>query len=137
MEELFKEGKIKYLGISNVNLDQLKELWEKAEIKPTFVQNRCYASSKWDQDIRKFCLQNNIIYQGFSLLTANSHILSNQKFKDIIAKYNKTPAQIIFRFSQQIGMLPITGTSSEIHMVEDLSCDEFELSEEELGVIER
>lgn len=136
MELLFKEGKIKNLGISNVNLDQLRELYEKVEIKPKFVQNRCYASSKWDYDIRKYCSKHNIIYQGFSLLTANSHILTNQKFKDIVAKSNKTPAQIIFRFSIQVGMMPITGTSSENHMVEDLGCDKFDLSEEELRVIE-
>jgi len=136
MESLKNDGKIKYLGISNVNIDQLKELYNKADIKPTFVQNRCFASSRWDFDVRKFCNENKIIYQGFSLLTANTSILENQKLKDIMNKYNKTPAQVIFRFSMQVGMIPITGTSSEEHMIEDLSCDDFDLNDNDLKFIE-
>ena len=136
MELLKNDGKIKYLGISNVNIDQLKELYNEAEIKPTFVQNRCFASSRWDLDIRKYCNENNIIYQGFSLLTANTSILANKKLKNILIKYNKTFAQVIFRFSMQVGMMPITGTCNEAHMIEDLSCDDFDLDEDEIEFIE-
>jgi len=136
MESLKNDGKIKYLGISNVNIDQLKELYNNVEIKPTFVQNRCFASTRWDLDIRKYCKENNITYQGFSLLTANTSILTNQKLKDITNKHNKTPAQVIFRFSMQVGILPITGTCNETHMLDDLSCDDFDLNEKDLKFIE-
>lgn len=136
METLYNEGKTKYLGISNVNINQLKELYFKSEIKPKFVQNRCFAYTQWDKEIREFCKMNNIIYQGFSLLTANLYILSNRKLLDIIHKLGKTPAQIIFSFAIQIGMIPLTGTTNEIHMREDLDCVDFSLSDEELRFIE-
>jgi len=136
MESIHKKGKIKYLGISNVNFDQLRELYTGAEIKPTFVQNRCFAYTGWDIEIRKFCKKHDIIYQGFSLLTANPNIFSNQGLMDIIRKSGKTPAQVIFCFAIQIGMIPLTGTTNETHMKEDLSCTDFSLSDKDVSYIE-
>ncbi len=133
MEALQKEKKVIYLGVSNIALQQLKLLFEKAEIKPTFVQNRCFAQQRWDKEVRIFCKQNNIIYQGFSLLTANSFLIP--KINIIAKKMNKTPAQIIFKFSQQRGMLPLTGTNNKIHMAEDLALD-FTLNDNDLNFIE-
>jgi diketogulonate reductase-like aldo/keto reductase len=136
MEALQKTGKTKYLGISNVTFDQLKELFTKAMIKPTFVQNRCFANTAWDREIRTFCKDNNIIYQGFSLLTANAYVLNNQQLKEIILKSGKTAAQVLFRFAMQVGMIPLTGTTNETHMKQDLSCTNFSLSDEEVTFIE-
>jgi diketogulonate reductase-like aldo/keto reductase len=133
MESLHKEKKALVLGISNVTLLQLKELHGKAKIKPAFVQNRCFSQLGWDKDIREFCKKNNIIYQGFSLLTANP--LAIQAVKDIAKKYKKTPAQIIFRFCMHIGILPLTGTTDEKHMKEDLALD-FSLNKDEIIFIE-
>jgi diketogulonate reductase-like aldo/keto reductase len=134
MENQCKQGTIKQLGISNINLHQLQELFKQAEIKPSFVQNRCYASQGWDQDIRNFCSKNNIIYQGFSLLTANPHVLMNEKVKQIAQKHQITPAQAIFSFARQIGMLPLTGTSNITHMQQDLTHKN--LSPQDLSTIE-
>jgi len=132
MEQLHKDKKVKYLGVSNVNVEQLKLLYELSSIKPSFVQNRCYANMGWDKYVRDFCKEKNIIYQGFSLLTANLIVLAS--LGEISAKYKKTPAQIIFQFSKQIGMLPLTGTTSEKHMKEDLDLN-FKLNEEEIEEI--
>ena len=134
MESLHHEGKIINLGISNVNIDQLKILYEKATIKPAFVQNRCYAEEGWDKEIREFCFKNNIIYQGFSLLTANRFVLS--KLKEIAERVQKTPAQIIFRFAQQVGILPLTGSTSLRHLQEDITLD-FDLDDKEIKYIKR
>jgi diketogulonate reductase-like aldo/keto reductase len=136
MEYIHQEGKIKHLGISNVNLKQLKELFMQVKVKPSFVQNRCYAQTGWDTEVRKFCLQNNIKYQGFSLLTANQFVLVDSRVQEIAQKLGKTPEQIIFSFAIQIGMIPITGTSSQIHMQQDLESIGLKLSNEELKYIE-
>ncbi|MCM2326227.1 MAG: aldo/keto reductase, partial [Candidatus Woesearchaeota archaeon] len=128
METLYENKKIRMLGISNVNLKQLKTLFEKAKIKPKIVQNRCYAVSGWDKEVREFCMKNDIIYQGFSLLTANPGVV--EKVSGIAKKHNKTSAQIILRFSKDIGILPLTGTKDDIHMKEDLDLD-FTLDEED------
>ncbi len=133
MEKIHQEKKIHHLGISNVNLKQLQQLYENAIVKPTFVQNRCYARFAWDKEIRQYCQHKNIIYQGFSLLTANSFILP--QLQQITLKYNKTPPQLIFKFAQQIGMVPLTGTTNPQHMKDDLTLD-FELSTEEIKFIE-
>jgi len=133
MEAIHKEQRTRYLGVSNVSIDQLKVLFEGAKVKPTFVQNRCFAQQGWDKDVREFCKENGIKYQGFSLLTANPFVLP--KVKQIADKINKTPAQVLFRFSMHIGILPLTGTTSQIHMKEDLALD-FSLKEEDIQFIE-
>ncbi|HEX2476193.1 MAG TPA: aldo/keto reductase, partial [Lacipirellulaceae bacterium] len=70
MERVHDAGRVRLLGVSNVNLGQLQLLVREARVPPRFVQNRCYASLKWDRAIREFCAANDIVYQGFSLLTA-------------------------------------------------------------------
>ena len=135
-EQLFKYEKVKHIGVSNFQLPQLAELYDKASVKPKFIQNRCYAKTGWDRDIRSFCETNGIIYQGFSLLTANPAAVQSAAVKKIAIKLGKTPEQIILRFSQQVGMIPLTGTTSKDHMQQDLSIDSFELSPDEVEVIE-
>ena len=136
MEQLHAAGKTRNLGISNVALDQLEELCGRVNVKPAFVQNRCFARLAWDREIRRFCGQNGIVYQGFSLLTANVAELRNQRFWSIVDRVEKTPAQVVFRFAVQAGMLPLTGTSNPDHMREDLEMLDFELTADEVQTIE-
>jgi diketogulonate reductase-like aldo/keto reductase len=136
MEEHQQEGKTRFLGISNVALDQLEELWELATVKPRFVQNRCFARSAWDRHVREFCRAHGILYQGFSLLTANAHELDRPGFWEVVERVNRTPAQVIFRFAVQVGMLPLTGTTDPDHMREDLQIFDFELTDEDVRTIE-
>jgi diketogulonate reductase-like aldo/keto reductase len=124
------------IGISNVDAGQLRLLCEKAAVKPMVVQNRCYAVFGWDNEVRGVCRANRIIYQGFSLLTANQHILGRPEIWAIANRLGTSPLQVIFRFAMQIGILPLTGTTSERHMKEDLSVVNFELSPEETRLIE-
>ena len=100
------------------------------------VQNRCFARDDWDKAIREFCNNNNIIYQGFSLLTANDAVFTNKKIAAIALRLNKTIAQIIFRFSIQVGMIPLTGTCNSEHMQQDLDIFDFELTTAEMTEIE-
>ncbi len=135
IEGLYESGKAKMIGISNVNLKQLEMLFESSSIKPHFVQNRCYANRGWDEGVRNFCQQNQIYYQGFSLLTANPQILQNLAIIELAKKYQTEAEQIIFRFSQQIGIIPLTGTSDETHMKTDLNISNFELLSKEISLI--
>ena len=135
-ESFYDAGKTKMIGISNVTAEQLNLLCTKVKHKPMMVQNRCYAAFGWDQEVREICQSHQIIYQGFSLLTANRAIFAEQAIRTMAAKYQTGLAQIVFRFSQQVGMLPLTGTTNPQHMKEDLQCDQFSLLPEELRVIE-
>ena len=136
MEALYQSGKTKMIGISNVTAEQLTQLCEQATLKPMVVQNRCYAALGWDKEVREICQAQGIIYQGFSLLTANRDVLADLEVRTIAKRLGTGPAQIIFRFAMQIGMLPLTGTTSQQHMKEDLQAEQFSLSTEELQRIE-
>jgi diketogulonate reductase-like aldo/keto reductase len=136
MEKLVDSGKTKFIGVSNISAEQLKSLLQEVRIKPTFVQNRCYARTGWDKDVREICISENILYQGFSLLTANRAELSQPIIAEIALKYNKTIPQVVFRFSQQVGMICLTGTTAVEHMKQDLDIDDFELSPAEIEEIE-
>jgi diketogulonate reductase-like aldo/keto reductase len=136
MEELRAAGRTRFLGISNVSLDQLEELWAFAAVPPAFVQNRCFAALGWDRDVREFCRAKSVVYQGFSLLTANARELQHPDFLRLVARVGRTPAQVVFRFAQQVGMLPLTGTTDAAHMREDLQASRFELSADDVRRIE-
>jgi len=99
------------------------------------VQNRCYAVQGWDASVREFCAEHGIIYQGFSLLTANRAVWAGPRVAEIGKRLGRSPAQIIFRFAIQIGMLPLTGTTNAAHMRADLELDQFRLTEAELEQI--
>ena len=136
LEGIHRSGKAKMIGISNVNAGQLRLLCEKAAVKPMVVQNRCYAVTGWDQDVREVCRARGIIYQGFSLLTANRDILGDPDIAAIALCLGTGPLQVIFRFAMQIGILPLTGTTSERHMKEDLEALNLELTPDETKLIE-
>lgn len=136
MEKIYQSGGTKQLGISNCyDLKVLKDLYDSVKVKPAVVQNRFYKQSGYDKELRKFCKHNGIIYQSFWTLTANPDILQSNELKTIANKFNKTSAQILFRFLTQIGVAPLTGTCTEQHMKEDLSIFDFELSNHEIESI--
>jgi len=136
IEALYQSGKTKIIGISNVTAEQLVLLCERATHKPMVVQNRCYAALGWDKEIREICRAQGIIYQGFSLLTANRGVLVEPDVRAIAQRFKTGVSQIVFRFTMQIGMLPLTGTTNAQHMKDDLASEQFTLSPEDLQRIE-
>lgn len=136
MERLSEEGRARLLGISNVSAFQLQLLCEGCSIKPAFVQNRCFAISGWDFEVRRICKERGMHYQGFSLLTANPAVPRDLRFQALCNRYKCTSAQLIFSFALQRGMLPLTGSTNRSHLEEDLGAYQITLSEEELSLIE-
>jgi diketogulonate reductase-like aldo/keto reductase len=136
MEAIQAEGKVGSLGISNISLEQLRTLHKVAKIKPRFVQIRCYAARCWERDIREFCSVNGIVFQGFSLLTANRQVLNHEDMKEMARLHRKTTAQIVLRYALEVGILPLTGTKSGIHMAEDLDIFGFQLTVANVKAIE-
>jgi len=129
MESLVDSGGVRHLGISNCyQLRQLETLWESARIKPTILQNRFYADTRYDHDIRTYCRRQHITYQSFWTLTANPQILSHRTVTALAQRYERTAAQVLFRYLTQVGVVPLTGTRSQAHMREDLEIFEFELT---------
>lgn len=133
METLVDAGKAGQLGISNCyQLRQLESLYTEARIKPAVLQNRFHSDTHYDHDLRAYCRKQNIIYQSFWTLTANPHVLSHRTVTALADKYQRTTAQILFRYLTQIGVAPLTGTRSASHMRDDLAIFEFQLTDPEL-----
>lgn len=136
METIYDSGRARIIGVSNVNLDQLQRLFQESRIRPRIVQNRCFAVQGWDREVREFCANNDLVYQAFSLLTANRKTLASSELTRI-AKHNcRTAQQIVFRFAFEVGMIPLTGTTNADHMQEDLNVFDFSLSAAEVEQIE-
>jgi diketogulonate reductase-like aldo/keto reductase len=129
-------GRTRLLGVSNVSLQHLQRMAAMRVELPAFVQNRCFARTGWDRDIRKFCREKGIVYQGFSLLTANVDVLHYPLITRLVGDNAVTPAQIIFAFARAVGMLPLTGTTSPDHMEQDLASRQVKLSGEAVRAIE-
>jgi diketogulonate reductase-like aldo/keto reductase len=136
MEALHRAGKVGTIGISNIALDQLVLACEASEIPPAVVQNRCYARHGWDREVRALCRDRGIIYQGFSLLTANRTELADASIVAIAKRRGITVPQLAFAFARGVGMVVLTGTSSRTHMDEDLASQSITLDADELAMLE-
>ena len=129
-------GRTRRLGVSNVSLRHLEQMEASRAELPTFVQNRCFARFGWDREVRSFCREHSMVYQGFSLLTANPEVLQHPPFIDLARKLNATPEQVLFGFARATGILPLTGTSNPEHMRQDLDSLALTLPDEIVDAIE-
>lgn len=120
-EKFVKQGKVRQLGISNnYDLASFRSIYSDAEIKPTVLQNRFYKDTGYDAGLREFCRENGVIYQSFWTLTANPNILQSRAVMDAGLELSASPEQVLFRFLQGEGVVPLTGTTSAAHMRLDL-----------------
>jgi diketogulonate reductase-like aldo/keto reductase len=136
MELIHDSGRTRLLGASNVTLEQLQRLCQDARVRPRFVQNRCYAVRGWDRRVREFCAANEMVYQGFSLLTANRDMVAHPELARIAERHGRTVSQVVFRFALDVGMMFLTGTSDAKHMREDLDVFDFPLEPEDVSRID-
>ncbi len=136
MEKIHESGRARLLGVSNFSLDQLEMLCKDAKVKPHFVQNRCFAASDWDRAVRSVCNTNGMVYQGFSLLTANRGVMTSQQLATLAQRHDCSPAQLIFRVAIDVGMIPLTGTTNPEHMQMDLKALGMQLKPDEIASIE-
>jgi diketogulonate reductase-like aldo/keto reductase len=136
MREERDAGRTRLVGVSNVSLRHLEQMETSHAELPAFVQNRCFARLGWDREVRLFCKERNIGYQGFSLLTANPEVLGHPQLVALAARLNATAAQVVFFFARAIGILPLTGTSDAEHMKQDLASRELTLPPDVVLAIE-
>jgi diketogulonate reductase-like aldo/keto reductase len=136
MESLHRAGKVGSIGVSNISHEQLALACAASEIPPAIVQNRCYARRGWDREVRALCRDRGIVYEGFSVLTANRAELAEPEVAAIAARHGATIPQVVFAFARAVGIVVLTGTSSRTHMDEDLASVELELDAKEVATLE-
>jgi diketogulonate reductase-like aldo/keto reductase len=136
MEQLVAQGGVRQLGISNVyDLAWLEHLYNDATIKPAVVQNRFYRDSGYDTALRSWCQERGVVYQSFWSLSANPHLLGSSIVMAMAQKYAVQPPQILYAFLSQQGIIPLNGTTSELHMHEDLAALGLQFMPEEIAAI--
>ena len=137
MEAVHDAGGTAALGISNCyDPDVFEALYCAAAVKPAVLQNRFYAQTGYDAELRARCLGRGVAYQSFWTLTANPHLLASRPVQGAARRLVRTPAQVLFRYLTQRGVVPLTGTTDEVHIKEDLAIFDFELSAEDLAAVD-
>lgn len=136
MEDLQRSGATRRIGISNVSADQLDELLAQASVPPSVVQNRCYTRPESDRAVRDACRRQGIAYQGFSLLTGAPRLVRHPAVHAIAHRLGATVPQVVFRHAIGRGILVLTGTTSPVHMQEDLAAPALALTNEDLAALD-
>lgn len=120
------EGKIRTIGVSNTyDVGILKALGQERQVQ--VVQNRWYEGNAWDQDVVRYCKTNGMVYQSFWTLTGSPLLMSHSSVLAISAASGMTPAQVLYGIVQTGGILPLSGTTNEVHMKEDVAVESSDL----------
>lgn len=132
-EDLYKQGKIKAIGVSNFLPHHLEELAEDAEILPMVNQIE-YHPSHLQETIISYCRQHGILVEGYSPL-ARGRIFEVEKMHEIAEKYGKNVAQVTLRWSMQNGVIPLPKSVTAERIESNYQVYDFTLSEEDMEFI--
>ncbi len=135
LEYLYKEGRVKAIGVSNFQVHHLQDLLGNAEIKPVInqVELHPYLSQK---KVREFCKENDIQVEAWSPLMAGNGLLENEILKEIAKKYNKTVAQLVLRWDLQSQVVTIPKSTNERRLIENIDVFDFNLSKVDIDKID-
>lgn len=135
MEEAYKEGKIRAIGLSNFDAARIVDLMMNNEVKPAVVQVECHPFYQ-QEDLREFLQENNILMEAWApFAEGKKHIFQNDVLKTIAQKYEKSVAQVILRWNIQRQIVPLSKTVHTNRMEENLAVFDFELSQEDMHFI--
>ena len=135
MEKAVKEGKVKGVGLSNFNEEQIQEILDNCEIKPTVLQAEVHPYYP-QTEMKKFLDKNDIKIQAwYPLGHGDKGLINEPVFSKLAEKYGKSNVQIILRWQLQAGYIVIPGSSNPDHIAENYDIFNFELSEEDMNNI--
>ncbi|WP_405103554.1 aldo/keto reductase [Oceanobacillus sp. FSL H7-0719] len=130
LEKIYRDGKVRSIGVSNFHVHHLEELLKDAEVKPVLNQIE-YHPHLTQEDVLQFCKENAIQMQSWSPLK-RGEIITEPVIKEIADKHGKTPAQIVLRWNLQNGVITIPKSVKEHRMQENADIFNFELTEDEM-----
>lgn len=133
LETLYKEGRVRAIGVSNFQVHHLEDLLKDAEIKPMVNQVE-YHPRLTQNEVQAFCRENGIQMEAWSPLM-QGQLLDNEVLVDIAAKYNKSVAQIILSWDLQNGVVTIPKSTKEHRIIENSQVFDFELTQEDMQQI--
>lgn len=134
IETLYKQGRVKAIGVSNFQIHHLEDLLKDAQIKPMINQVE-YHPKLTQKELQAFCKENGIQFEAWSPLM-QGQLLDNETLQEIAAKYNKSVAQIILRWDLQNEVVTIPKSTKEHRIIENANIFDFELTEEDMDRID-
>jgi diketogulonate reductase-like aldo/keto reductase len=134
MEEIYKSGKAKAIGVSNYTIKHLEEMKKYATIMPVVNQVE-FHPFLYQEELLNYCKQNNIVLNAYRPLT-NGQKIDNEIIKNIAKKYNKSNIQILIRWSMQHGCIPIPKSIYKERIEENIKVFDFELSVEDMKALD-
>ena len=129
LEDAYKEGKVKAIGVSNFLVDDLQNIMDNCEIKPMVNQILCHIGNT-PMDIIKFCQENDIVVESYSPI-AHGAALKNQTIVDMANKYGVSVAQLCIKYTLQLDTVSIPKASSKEHIEDNAKLD-FVISEKDM-----
>lgn len=134
MEELYKKGLCKAIGVCNCNIRHIEELKQVAKVMPMVNEFECHPLFTQDK-LRAYCTENGIQVMAYTSTGRMDERLRKTVLTPIAKKYGKNIAQVILRWHQQIGNIPIVNSTKVEHLIDNTKIDDFELTEEEINSI--
>eukprot|EP00002_Diphylleia_rotans_P037308 TRINITY_DN8324_c0_g3_i2.p1 TRINITY_DN8324_c0_g3~~TRINITY_DN8324_c0_g3_i2.p1 ORF type:complete len:233 (-),score=37.74 TRINITY_DN8324_c0_g3_i2:8-706(-) len=136
MEDLYKSGKCKAVGVSNYLVSHLQDLMEHSSFLPMVNQFELHPLLP-QHELREFCAKHNIVVEAYSSLgQGRSEVLGNPQIKQAAAQLSKTPSQIALRWAVQQGIVVIPKTTKEERLSENANLFDFEIPSELMAVID-
>lgn len=135
MEAAYKAGKVRAIGLSNFNLEQIKEILYVCEVKPAVLQTELHPYNQ-EPRLKAFLHENGIIPQAwYPLGHGDKALLQEPIFGELGQKYGKSAAQIILRWHIQDGSIVIPGSKNPVHIQSNFDLFDFALTDEEMAKI--
>lgn len=134
LETLYKEGKVRAIGVCNFDIEHLERLFAECEIKPMINQVECHPYFQ-QKEMKRFCREHQIQFESWSPLYRGEEVLEEPIIKELAKKHGKTPAQIILRWHLQEGSIVIPKSVNPERIRKNIDVFDFTLSDEDMELI--
>ncbi|MDO7906813.1 aldo/keto reductase [Paenibacillus sp. JX-17] len=134
MEKLYRDGRVRAIGVSNFQIHHLKDLMSEATVKPAVNQVEFHPQLT-QEELRTFCREQEIQLEAWSPLGGGG-LLDNEALRAIGAEYGKSAAQVILRWDLQHGIVTIPKSVHEQRIIENADIYDFELSSDDMARID-
>ncbi len=137
MEQAYKAGKVRAIGLSNFNEEQIREILSVCEVRPTVLQTEIHPYSQ-EKGLKEFLSKEDIVIQAwYPLGHGDAALLQEPVFAKLAEKYGKSNAQVILRWHIQAGNVVIPGSKNPEHIRANFDLFDFELTAEEMQEIQK
>ena len=135
MEKAYKAGKVRAIGLSNFNQEQIQEILDICEVKPAVLQTEVHPYYQ-EKELKEFLSEQKMYIQAwYPLGHGDKALLEEPLFTELGKKYGKSNAQIILRWHIQVGNIVIPGSKNPVHIKDNFALFDFALTDEEMARI--